>query len=82
MAARCARDVVSLLASPSHVVRATLTALKSRLRGAGPVALRDVDALRIKGLEQDAARSQVAPVGSGTSTKLKTNAGVLATKDR
>jgi hypothetical protein len=34
--------------SPSHVVQAALTALKSQLRGVGPVALRDMDALCIK----------------------------------
>ena len=55
MAARCAGDVISPPVSPGHVVQATLTALISRLRGAGPVALRDVDALCIKGLEQDLA---------------------------
>ena len=55
MAARRAGDVISPPVSPGHVVQAILTALKSRLRGAGPVALRDVDALCIKGLEQDLA---------------------------
>ena len=48
MAALCAGDVTVQLVPPSHVVQAALTALKSRLRGVGPVALRDMDALCIK----------------------------------
>jgi hypothetical protein len=49
MAALSAGDMLRLAGHPAHVVGAALTALKSRLAGVGPVALRDVDALCIKG---------------------------------
>ena len=49
MAALCAGDMPRLAGHPAHVVGAALTALKSRLVKAGPVALRDMDALCIKG---------------------------------
>src|SRR5664279_585617 len=45
MAAPCAGDELH----PAHLVQAALAALKSRPRRVGPVALRDMDALCIKG---------------------------------
>jgi hypothetical protein len=71
MAARRAGDVTTLPVSPGHVVEAALTALKSQLREAGPVALRDVDALRIKGLEQEVALMTGCAGHRGTSTKTQ-----------
>jgi hypothetical protein len=52
MAALRAGDESALPVSPSHVVQVALAALKSQLRGVGPVALRDMDAFCIKGLER------------------------------
>ncbi len=61
-----------VLSGQPHVVWAALTALRSLPSRAGPVALRDMDALCIKGLEQDVTHNQSA---TGAETSRKTQDG-------
>jgi hypothetical protein len=81
MAALCAGDMLRVAGHPAHVVGATLTALKSRLVEAGPVALRDMDALCIKGWSKMRPCLERAPYPAERQQELKINVKVWDTKD-
>ena len=81
MAAPCAGDTFHLAGRPAHVVWAALTALKSRPRKAGPVALRDMDAVCIKGWSKMRPCREPALDTAERQPKLKINVKVWRTED-
>jgi hypothetical protein len=82
MAAPCAGDTLHPAGHQAHVVGAALAALKSRPREAGPVALRDMDALRIKGWSKIRPCHEPAADAAERQRKLKINVKVWRTEDR
>jgi len=73
--------MLRLAGHPAHVVGAALAALKSRLIRVGPVALRDVDALCIKGWSKMQPYRQRGPLVHDRQRKLKINVKVPGTED-
>ena len=70
-----------VLSGPSHVVQVALTALRSLPSRAGPVALRDMDALCIKGWSKMRSLEQSAPTPIERQPKLMINVKVGGTED-
>ena len=80
MAAPCAGDELHPAGHPAYLVQAALAALKSRPRRVGPVALRDMDALCIKGWSKMRPYRERALGAAKRQRKLMINVKVWRTE--